>query len=192
MASIDVGAAATDRAKSLSGDRTLLSLDNSADGDGSLTSIEIYGVSGFTMTGVIVATFYGSGTSWTPRDTVSLADVTGGSKVTRTVDASSNPIALSVETGDLIGIFFASGASLEYADSGGAGLLYKAGDYTASGTQTFSSAANSVMSLYATGETASATSIKTLFAGTPIADLAKFNGAAISDYKTINGISNAS
>ena len=188
MAAIDVGAAATDRAAAFASGYTLIGLDNPANETGTLNSIEVWAAVSMNGTNK-VATFSRDGAKFTPRDVVTIGSIADGSKQTFTEDASSNPIALSVESGDYLGIYFSSG-NIERDETGYSGLYYKQFDQTAAGEQTYTLAAGDAISLYATGETASATSIKTLFAGTPIADLAKFNGTAISDYKKINGISN--
>ena len=180
MAAIDVGLAATDRSGLGSAGYTYLSADNPANDSGTLDTVEIWYAS--DANAVKVGTFYGSSTDWTNRDYASIGNVTSGSKQT------FSGLSIDVEAGDLIGV--APSSQIEIDDSGYAGVYRDIGDNFGAGVKTYDLRAGDGMSLYATGETASATSIKTLFAGTPIADLAKFNGAAISDYKTINGISN--
>ena len=186
MALIDIGAAATDRNINLAPAYTGIDLENPANDTGTLTSIEIW--LALDGSGVKVFTASRDGDKFTPRDVVTLADITAGSKVTRTTDVSSNPIALEVESGDYIGVY-TGGGRVERGASGGSGFYYKAGDQTAAGEQTYTLASGEVLSLYATGVTPVTTSIKTLN-GTAIGLLVRWNGKAIDDYKTIMGISN--
>ena len=162
MAAIDVGPGATDRDAYIAGGYTLIDLANSANNTGKLTSIQIYSES-VEMTSVKVATFSGSGTDYTPRDVVSLANVPYGALVTRTVDASSDPISLVVQAGDFLGIYFAEGR-LENDESGGSGVYYRVGDQTG-GVQTYALATGYSISIYATGATISGTRIPIMMWG---------------------------
>ena len=148
MQAIDVGPGAIDRESTHGAGTTVIDLANPANRTGLLASIEIWAQA--NMSGIKVATFYGSGTSYTPRDVVSLADVTAGSKVTRTVDASSDPIALSVEAGDYLGIYY-SGGVIEMGPIVGSDLYYKDGDQTGAGQQTYTLLyEDKAISIYAT------------------------------------------
>jgi len=147
---IDIGAAATNRAMAnYANGYTVFSLDNPSNGAGDLSSIEIHAQA--NLTGMIkVMTGIRDGAKFTPRDSVTLAAVTGGSKQTITEDVNSDPIALAAESGDCIGIY-SSGATPKLDTTGGAGLYAKSGDQSGAGEQTYSLSASMVMSLCATG-----------------------------------------
>jgi hypothetical protein len=149
---IDVGSAATDRASNTMNDYTWILVNNPANDTGALDTIEVWANS--NLAGFVAGTFDGSGTSYTPRDSESIGNVTSGSK------QSFTGLDISIETGDLLGYFTTTGyAEADYF--GGAGCYYKSGNQFAAGTQTYASIANYEISLYGTGDTeqASHTSI---------------------------------
>ena len=183
MGAIDVGAAATDRASGWNFGFTLLSIDNPANDTGALSSVEIWCANALVNCKVGTAYNDGGAGKYTFRDSQAIGAVTNGSKQT------FSGLDFDVETDDLLGVYF-TGGQIDRDEFGYDGLYYLIGDQFSTSQASYSTASGDAISLYATGTTASATSIKTLFAGTPIADLAKFNGTAISDYKKINGISN--
>jgi len=190
MALIDVGAGATNRASYYGGSFTRVNVSNPANATGTLTSIQIY--VDIELAGTIkVATFSPDGTKLTPRDVVTLGTVAVGLQ-TVTEDASSDPIALSVESGDLIGMYWDStGDRVSRDDTGGDGVYLKSGDQTEAGEQTYTLLPGNAISLYATGETAPSTSIK-LVMGVPIANVKTINGVPIADVKSFLGVSNVS
>jgi len=96
MAEIDIGAAAIDRASTLLDNRTLVCLDNPANGAGTLDTIEIW--AGIDLVGCKAGTFYGSGTSYTGRDYETIGSVTSGSKQT------FSGLDCDVTSGDYIGV----------------------------------------------------------------------------------------
>lgn len=146
MAVIDVGPGATGRS-SYYITYTFLCVDNPANDTGTLDTIEIYASS--VMSGTKVGTFYGSSTSWTPRDYESIGTVSSGSKQTFT------GLNCDVETNDLLGVYFSSGNI--YADkSGYSGLYAKSGDQFGAGTQKYTLVSGDAVSIYATGATAAA------------------------------------
>ena len=153
MADIDIGAEATNRSSAIINGSTLLDNTNVANDTGTLDTIEIWASS--ALAGCKVGTFYedGGATKYTARDSVTLGSVTQGSKQTFTVDSSSNPIALDVETGDLIGIYYSAG-TLERDASGGSCWL-KTGDQMSVSQGTFVSRVY-ILSVKATGASAGA------------------------------------
>ena len=144
---IDIGPGATDEAVALVGGYTYIEITNPANATGILTSIEIW--ANIDLTGCKVGTFSGTGTSYTPRDVVTIGNVTSGSKQTFTEDSESAPIAIDVETGDFIGIYWATGGKVD--GKAGVNHYYKSGDQFAAGEQTYT-AENYILSIYGTGE----------------------------------------
>ena len=157
LAAIDAGSEASDRAAGALGSAwTYINYNGAANTTGTITSIEMYAESGLTLTNVWVATFYeGESGFFSARDHVNLANVEGGSKVTRTVDINTNPIALDVGEGDFIGIY-SSGAALSNDTEGGSGIYRNAGDETANSDVEYSLLSSRILSLYGTGATAEA------------------------------------
>jgi len=79
---IDIGCPAINRTASLAG-KTMINKGNPANASGIITNVEIYAVSGYTLTNCEVATFYVvSGNNLTTRDYEYIGDVVGGSKQT--------------------------------------------------------------------------------------------------------------
>ena len=142
---IDIGSGAIDRITTVSLTSTMLDKTNPANADGSLDTLEIW--LSDAGTGVKEGTFYGSGTSYTPRDYQTLGNVSAGSK------QSFTGLSIDVETGDVLGVYGDSG-QVERDGSGGSGLYYKSGDQFDAGTQTYAYWAAYPLSLYGTGETA--------------------------------------
>ena len=187
MAVIDIGAAAIDRTTTWPNGYTTFNLENPANETGSITSVEIYLAEAATAT-LKITIASRDGAKFTPRDSVTIGTAAAGSKQTFTMDSDSNPIALDVVSGDYIGMYYNPG-KIERS-SGGSGIYYKSGDQSAAGEQTYT-LYSGVISLYATGETASSTSIK-LVMGVPIADVKAINGVPIANIKQFNGVSNVS
>jgi len=149
---LDIGAAATNRGSYWAYGYTAIDLNNPANESGNITSIEIYASSGYALSGTNkIATFSRDGAKFTPRDVVIIGSVAAGSKQTITTDVNSDPISLSVESGDYIGIYFSAG-QIERSVSGFDGIYYLSGDQTAAGEQTYTLISGDAISLYATGE----------------------------------------
>ena len=124
---------------------------NPANATGTIDTIEIY--SADDLTDVKVGTFYGSGTSYSNRDYVTIGSVTSGSKQTFTEDSGSNTISIEVVEGDLIGIYWSSGF-IEQETHSGVGFYYKSGDQFGAGEQTYTFIDGREISVYGTGEEA--------------------------------------
>jgi hypothetical protein len=140
---IDVGPGATDRAKTDAlANVTFIDIANPANAHGILTSFEIWAYA--NLAGCKIGTFFGSGTSYTMRDSVTIGDVTAGSKQTF--------IGKSVRcaVGDFLGIYYATG-KIEYDTSGGSGVYGAAGDKFNGVAAAYGLYASNVMSIYATG-----------------------------------------
>lgn len=145
MAAIDIGPGATDRPSYSTEDGyTWISLDNPANGTGTLDTIEIWAET--YIQGCKIGTYYGSGTSYTNRDCVTIGNVLTGSKQTFTGQS------LSVQTGDYLGIYWTSGA-IERDTSGYLGVYFLLGDQCGTGAQTYTLFPGDAHSIYATGTT---------------------------------------
>lgn len=146
---IDIGDTASDRGSAL-GHYTIVNKGNPANATGTVTSIEIWANS--ALSDCEIATFFVvSGNNLSTRDTVLLGSVASGSKQTFTQDSGSNAIALSVESGDYIGIYYPIGA-IENDTSGGDGMWYAAAaDKIPCTNYEFNSEPGYVISVYATG-----------------------------------------
>ena len=147
MTVIDIGPGATDRASAwLFNSRTSIDLANPANAAGHITSVELYCVTA-DGANVKVGTFSGAGTDYTYRASATIGSVTKGSKQT------FSGLEFDVESGDFLGAYGTAGY-LEAATSGGSGVYYKSGDHmSAEGAQTYTAAANYVISIYGTGAT---------------------------------------
>ena len=148
---ITIGNAATDRAASIQLYYTRIDYINAASGTGNLDTIEIYMALAATND-VYIATFEEvSSNHFTARDVVNVGTLAIGYHEL-TTDKSSDPISLSVETGDYIGIFSLSG-SVELDVSGGGFYYFLAKDsnQTSCTNTEFIFTDNRQMSLYASG-----------------------------------------
>ena len=129
---IDIGSGAIDGFGDLGGAAyTNIDMGNSANGDGYLDTISLW-LSRATV-GIRVGTFYyvsGSGLNKTYRcrDSVTLGDWGSGGKKTWVLDSLGQPIHVSVMSGDLIGIYYASG-DVDYRTAAPVGVGVKAGEY---------------------------------------------------------------
>jgi hypothetical protein len=148
--SIDIGPEAIDRGGFIGANYTRIMMDNPANADGKITSVELWAYS--DLSGCIVATFFVvSGNTLSARDHQTVDNGNGagvviaGSKQTFTVD-------LDVQTGDYIGLFYSVG-NMERDASGFAGLWGKSGDYTASSDITYGTAAGDTESIKGIGAT---------------------------------------
>ena len=140
---IDVGAAAIDRATTTPADNTFIAQENPANETGTLDTVEVYGVSSGTIT---VGTFFGSGTSWTSRDSATFSISAGFNQETG--------LSIDVVEGDLIG-FWISGGIID-RDFSGDGYFFLSGDQFGAGQQTYTDTADRTLSVHATGAGASA------------------------------------
>ena len=123
---VDIGAEATNRGTSTGSGHTLVSKATPASIGGTITSIDIWAF--INITGLRIGTFYTTnGNTLKCRDSVALANITAGSKVTRSVDSGSNPLAIAVEIGDYIGCYY-TGGDLETDTTGGSGMWYVANE----------------------------------------------------------------
>jgi hypothetical protein len=138
---LDVGPGATDRAgATAAGPQMIIAGANPAVSSGTLTSVELWFAT--NATGVKVATFSKVGAVFTPRAVATIGNVTAGSKQTFAV-------SLAVQTGDYIGLYFATGT---IEDGVGASLwidTYR-GDRTGV-PWTYTEAVGYDMSIYGTG-----------------------------------------
>ena len=138
--SIDIGAAAINRAVGVGAGYTNIAKENPANASGKITSIEIWAYS--NITGLIVAIFtQGAANVFTARDSQIIGNVTADSKQIFEVD-------LDVQEGDFIGVYQTSG-SIEL-DTSGEGYWRIAGNQTACNEVTFPFTANRTISLYGT------------------------------------------
>jgi len=149
MAAIDIGAAAINRGSLHNKHYTIIAVDNSADGTGTIDAIEVwmYTLASDSKAG----TFYGSGTSYTNRDYETLGAITAGSKQT------FSGLDIDVSDGDYIGGWFTgvgvAHGRIDRDTSGYAGIYIKSGDWFGQGQQTYALTAGDAISLYGTGET---------------------------------------
>ena len=132
---------------------TLVNKGNPADASGTIHSVEIYAVAGHNLTNVVVGTFYTTnGNTLKCRDSAVIGTVASGSKQIITEDSESNPLAIAVESGDYIGIYYAEGW-LYWDDTGFSGTWYKLGQYADPGDEiTYSMSPGGAISLYGEGE----------------------------------------
>lgn len=151
MSGIIAGPGAIDRPSSVGLNGMSLSRATPSNGNGILDTIQLRLDSGLDRT-IYVGTFYGSGFSWTYRDHEILLLVNYGA--TRTFTGRS----LRTYTNDILGVYDpSSGSAIEITNITGSGLMYLSGDHFLSeGSQTYSDTgfANTDMSIYATGDTA--------------------------------------
>lgn len=139
---IDVGESASDRGNSMTSGLTTIALDNPANADGTIDTVEVWAYS--NISNMEVATFAESGGDYSTRDNETLGAVTAGSKQT------FSGLDMDVVTGDFIGCYYTAG-SLERDGSGYAGVMYKSGDYIPSASNSYSLASGDTLSLYGTG-----------------------------------------
>lgn len=144
MTVIDIGPGATNRGSEYPNERTYISLSNPSNGTGILDTMEVWLTNNASV--CKVGTFYGSSTSYTPRDYESLGAIVAGAKRTLT------GLNCSVLSSDYLG-GFANSQGFE-RDTGGT-TYEKVGDQFSAGTQTYDSRSDTP-SIYATGATAKA------------------------------------
>jgi len=151
---ITIGAEAINRGTYVGFGQTLINKAAVANASGTITSVEIWAVYN-NLTSCRVGTFYATnGNTLKCRDSAALATVTQGSKQTITVDSEGTPLAIAVETGDFIGIYFGAGY-LEEDSSGYSGVWRVGGEYIDPDDETdYSLNEGDALSLYGTGEEA--------------------------------------
>ena len=149
---IIVGEPAEDKSANQGTVNTVICKGNPANDTGIITSIEIWAVT--TMSGVKIATFEELAANvFTAKSSVTLANITSGSKQTITTDSVGNPLALDITAGDFIGIWW-TGGHIELGNSSGeAGFWDVAGDQTSCADKTFNFHSGYGVSLYGTGVT---------------------------------------
>lgn len=176
---IDIGPGASNRASSVVDSFTRIDLGNPSNSTGYLDTVQVY--SSIFMNGIIVGTFYGSGTSWTCRDHAHVANIASDGLRTYT------GLNIAVELGDCLGIYFSSG-SMDSASSGGAGYLSVAGDQSASGVQTYTlTDSDGILSIAGSGVETVPAGVKTMNS-LAIASVKTMNSLAIASVKTLKGI----
>lgn len=141
---IDIGAAAINRADSISiVTYTFVGVENPANADGTLESVEIYLANGGA---VEAATFIHEGSNvFSTRDTVSLGTLPAGYSI---VDISATP--LDVVAGDYLGVKGTVVAAID-RDLSGSGAWYYVGDAIPCASVTFTFNSSRTISLYGTG-----------------------------------------
>lgn len=145
---IDVGPGATDRASRGYNEYTCIDLANPANATGNIDTFELwFGTD--AGSNVVAGTMTGSGTSYTPHDSVAIGNVTAGSKQTFT------GLTCDVSMGDYAAAFF--NGTIERSTSGGSGVYVKLHTQWAAGTQTYGLDANYAISIYGTGTEAGGT-----------------------------------
>jgi len=150
MATIDVGAGATDRASSAntSANYTFVDKNNAANDTGTLDTFEIY--ANMNMSDVKMGTFSLNDATYHNRDYENIGSVTASSKQTFT---GKN---CSVVSGDYLGLG-ASGGKCERDTSGYVGYIIDDADNFGGGDFTLSSnLPGDALSIYATGATVAA------------------------------------
>ncbi|MBA7586770.1 hypothetical protein ES708_28775 [subsurface metagenome] len=184
MALIDIGAEAKDRGGVWSKNYTLIGKDNPANASGTITSIEIWAASSMTI--CRVGTFYTTnGNTLKCRDSAIIGEVADNAKRTFTEDSKGSPLAITVESGDYIGMIYETG-SIERDLEGYAGLWSKLGAYIDPGDEAaYGFVEGDAISLYGTGETppgwtgkVSGVTNPAKVMGVDIANIAKVKGVA--------------
>ena len=143
--SIDIGSPATSRASTFTYGSTLINVDNPANADGVLDTMQVYERYGGEQT--YCGTFSGSSTSYNDRDYEDLGWVTPDSTQTFT------GLTCDVVTGDFLGVALVAtyGGAISRDTSGYSGLYSKSGNWFGSGAQTYSLNTGDTISAYATG-----------------------------------------
>ena len=144
MATIDIGAAASDRESSSPPGFTYLDLANPATDSGTITSIAVYVAVGVTTFTVGIFSLV-SGTTYVCRSAASLGNLDTGLQ-------TINDLSLAVEEDDVIGGYWLSG-SVDRDNAGGS-IVYAAGDKCTEDLETdFSSSGIRIISVHGTGTT---------------------------------------
>ena len=147
MAAITIGAAATDRATNVPiAGFTMIDLTGPCSADGSIDTLQFwFNVAG---EGVVAGTFYGSGTSWTSRDSTAIGTVSSGSMQEFT------GLDITAHEDDCPGIYATDG-KIDRDATGGGNALRDSGNQFGTGTQTYAVYdSDAITSIYGTGTTA--------------------------------------
>ena len=145
---IDIGAAAIDRAASTNPLYTVVEASNPANATGIIDTVELWAATQLSNCEVAIF-FVVSGNNLSTRDSEVLGTVVAGSKQTFT------GLSMDVVSGDYIGAYWSAG-TLETDVTGGVAYWYKSGDYIPCTNQTFTWYADAQDSLYGTGTEAAA------------------------------------
>ena len=141
---LDVGHVADSGTTTFYGGFTVIDLTNPVNLSGKINLVDIR-VTSNNNRNVIVGIFRGSGTSYACVDYESLGDLTTGLYEDIVVD-------LDAQAGDFIGAIMPDFTSIRGGTTGGSGMMYKNGDQTATGEQTYILDADNWMALYGTGD----------------------------------------
>jgi hypothetical protein len=184
--SFTVGSVASDRGSAIASEgNTAINLNNPSTAAGTMTVAEMwFDTADANGSGVKVGLFYLTTTStmsYKCRSSYTVGAVTKGS-------AQSAPVSLTVAVGDYIG-WHCDDGQMERDTSGGAGLLWVAGDQCTAGTEaTYALLADDIASINGTCSTgwATLTSIMgkasaniTHILGKPTANISHINGKAV-------------
>lgn len=160
MADIDIGSPPISQGSALSEGYTRVNKTNPANGSGKITSVELY--CAVELSGCEIAIFYiisGDNMSTRAGGTVTLGTVTIGEHSIANgnpiiTDFEGNPISLTVEEGDYIGMFWVSGL-MRGITSGYAGYWYRYSDDIPCDNENFAVLPGRTVNLYGTGTTLS-------------------------------------
>lgn len=143
--SIDVGAAAINRAYGAGNDKSTLAVENPSNGNGTIDTVQLWAASILYGTVKVGTAFLVSGTTYQCRDTEPLGTQGSGSKKTIT------GLSIDIVTNDYIGIYYSTGL-LELGWPGGSGYYTVTGDYLTATTQaSYTFGSGYTISLYGTG-----------------------------------------
>lgn len=178
-----VGSTATDRASSVASDgNTVINLNGASTGAGTMTVVDMwFDTADANGSGVKVGLFYLTTTStmsYKCRSSYTVGAVTKGS-------AQSVPVSLTVAAGDYIG-WHCDDGQMERDTSGGAGLLWVAGDQCTAGTEaTYALLADDIASINGTCSTGWATISKVM--GGASVNITKVMGGSVANITKVLG-----
>ena len=178
-----VGSTATDRASSIASEgNTVINLNGPSTGAGTMTVVDMwFDTADANGSGVKVGLFYLTTTStmsYKCRSSYTVGAVTKGS-------AQSCPVSLTVAVGDYIG-WHCDDGQMERDTSGGAGLLWVAGDQCTAGTEaTYALLADDIASINGTCSTGWATISKVL--GGASVNITKVLGGSVANITKVMG-----
>jgi hypothetical protein len=140
---IDIGPAAVDGGNNYGNNYSRLLLTNPANATGTITTIEVWAVTGNDITNMKIGTFYNTGTNkYKCRAVITIASVTAGSKQTFT------GLSLAVSSGDVLGFILQAG-QIERTDGTSAGVQYIFGDtLSVNNESTYQPSTDETASLY--------------------------------------------
>lgn len=126
---IDVGAPATDRGTAGGLNQTFIQVDNPANNPGVLTTVKLWANLVDQSEGWKVGTFYGSGISYTSRDSATLPTVSAGYN-------EFSGLSIDVAEGDFIGIYCPASAKVDLGTPA-TYYYFAAGDTFGAGLKTY-------------------------------------------------------